>query len=78
MLTALEVVPPGFEHFNDCQQLIVVSLIVSLSRNHFSGEKGYRMLLAQIIQSQLTEDSTNSIARSIRFNLDMTLRIKMI
>ena len=30
------------------------------------------MPLAQIIQSQLTKNPTNNIARYIRFNLDMT------
>ena len=33
---------------------------------------------AQIIQSQLTENPTHSIALSIRFISDMTLQIKMI
>ncbi len=78
MLAALQVVLLSFEGLNDSQQLAVVGLIPSLCRNHLSGEKGYRMPSAQIIRSQLTENPTNSIARSIRLNSDMTLRIKMI
>ncbi len=78
MLVAFEVVLLCFEHFNDGQQLIVVGLITSLCRNHLFGEKAYRIPSAQIIRDQLTENSTNSIARSIRLNLDMTLQIKMI
>ena len=78
MLAALEVVPPRFERFNNGQQLALVALIPSLGWNHLSGKKGYRILLARIIQDQLTENLTNSIARSICFNSDMTLRIKMI
>ncbi len=78
MLAALQIVPLGLESFNDGQQLAVVGLVPGLCRNHLSGEKGHRMLSAQIIRSQLTEDSTNSIARSIRLNSNMTLRIKMV
>ncbi len=36
------------------------------------------MPLAQIIQNQLTENPTNSIARYIRLNWDMMLQIKII
>ncbi len=68
----------SLEHFNNSQQLSVMGLISSLSRNHLSWEKSYWMLLAQIIRDQLTENSTNSIARNIRLNLDMIFRIKMI
>ncbi len=78
MLAAFEVVLPSFERFKDCQQFTVVGLIPSLSRKHLSGEKGYQMAPARIIEGQLTENSTNSIARSIRLNLNMILRIKMI
>ncbi len=78
MLAALQVVSASLEGFNDGQQLVVVGLIPSLCRNHLPGEKGYRMPLARIIRGQLTENSTNSIARSICLNLDMTLWIEMI
>ena len=53
-----------------------MSLIPGLSWNHLLREEGHRMPLAQIVRSQLTEDSTNSIARCIRFNPDMTFRMK--
>ncbi len=66
------------ERFNNSQQLYIMGLIPSLSKNQFSGEKGYRMLSAQIIQDQLIENSTNSIARSIRFNSNIMFQIKMI
>ncbi len=78
MLAALQIVSPSLKCFNNCQQLAVVGLIPSLCRNYLSGEKGYRILSARIIQGQLTENPTNSIVRSIRLNLDMTLRIEMI
>ncbi len=78
MLAALQVVSPSLEGFNDGQQLAVVGLIPSFYRNHLSEKKSYRILSAQIIQGQLTENSTNSIARNIRLNLDMMLQIKMI
>ncbi len=78
MLIALQVVSPSLERFNDCQQLTVIGLIPSLCRNHLSRKKGYRMPSAQIIRSQLTEDSTNSIARNIHLTSDMMLRIEMI
>ncbi len=78
MLAALQVVLLSLEGFNNGQQLAVVGFIPGLCRNHFSGEKGHRMPSARIIRSQLTEDSTNSIARSICHNSDMTLRIKMV
>ncbi len=78
ILAAFEVVLPSFNGFNNCQQFTIVSLIPSLSKNHLSGKKSYWMPSARIIQSQLTENSINSIARSIRFNSDRTLRIKII
>ncbi len=78
MLVALQVVSPSLEGFNNGQQLAVMGLIPSFCRNHLSGENSYRMPLARIIRGQLTENSTNSIVRSICLNLDMTLWIKMI
>ncbi len=78
MLAALQVMSPSLEDFNNGQQLAVMGLIPSLCRNHLSREIGYRMSSAQIIRGQLTEDSTYSIARSIRLNSDMTLQIKII
>ncbi len=70
MLTALQVVSPSLEGFNDGQQLAVVDLISGLCQNHLSRKK--------VIRGQLIENSTNSIAKSIQLNSDMTLRIKMI
>ncbi len=78
MLAALQVVSSGLEDFNDGQQLAVIGLILGLCWNHLSREKGYQIPSAQIIRGQLTENPTNSIARSIRLNSDMMLRIKMI
>ncbi len=59
MLAALKVVPPSFKYFNNCEQLIVIGLISSLSKNYLSGEKSYQMPSAQIIRGQLTENSTS-------------------
>ncbi len=78
MLAALQVVSQGLEGFNDGQQLAVMGFVLGLCRNHLFGEKGHRMPSAQIIRGQLTKDSTNSIARSIHLNSDMTLQIKMV
>ncbi len=78
MLVALQIMSSDLEDFNTSQQLAVVGLIPSLCRNHLSKKKGYQIPLAQIIRDRLTKDSTNSIARSICLNLDMTLWIKMI
>ncbi len=78
MLVALQILFPGLEDFNNSQQLAIVGLIPTLYRNHLLGKKGYRIPLARIVQDQLTEDSTNIIAKSIRLNSDMTLWIKMI
>ena len=55
-----------------------MNLISGLSQNHLLQEEGNRMLLAQIIQGQLTEDSTNNIARCICLNPDMTFWIKVV
>ena len=55
-----------------------MSLISGLSRNYLLRKKGHRMPLAQIIQGQLIEDSTNSIARYIRLNPDMIFRIEVV
>ena len=55
-----------------------MGFLPSLGWNYLYEEKAYRMALAQIIQSQLTENLTNSIAQSIHLNSDMTLWIKMI
>ncbi len=68
---------PSLEYFNNGQQLHIVGLIPSLSRNHLSREKDYRIPLAQIIWGQLTKNPTHSIVRSICLNFDMTLWIKM-
>ncbi len=68
----------SLESFNNCQQLAIVDLILSLCQNYLSGEKGYWILSAQIMRGQLNKNSTNSIARSIHLNSNMTLRIEMI
>ncbi len=78
MLADFLIVSLSFERFNNGQQFSVVGLIPSFNRNYLFGEKSYRMPSAQIIQSQLTKNSTNSIAKNICFNWDMTLQIKMI
>ncbi len=78
MLAALQVISLGFEGFNNGQQLAVMGLIPNLCQNHLFGENSYSISSAQIIQGQLTKNSTNSIARSIRLNLDITLQIKII
>lgn len=41
-----QLVVPSLKGFNDSQELLVESLIVSLGENHFSREKNYRVPLA--------------------------------
>ena len=73
MLTAFKIMLPSFEYFNNGQQFSIVGFILSLNRNHFFVKKGSQILSAQIISGQLTENPTNNIARTIYFNLNMTL-----
>ncbi len=49
ILAAFKVVLPCFKCFNNGQQLTVVGLVPSFSRNHLFREKGYWMPSAQII-----------------------------
>ena len=58
--------------------LIIVKFILCLNKNYHLREKNYRILLAQIIQSQLTQNFNNYLARYIYFNFDIMLQIKMI
>ena len=69
---------PSLENLNDGQKLIVISLTPHLRWNHLSIEENYQMPLAYIVQGQLIEDSTNSIAWYICLNPDMTFRIKVV
>ncbi len=73
ILAALQIVSSGLEDFNNGQQLAVIGLLLSLYRNYLPEKNGYWMPSARIIRGQLTENSINSIARSIRLNSDMTL-----
>ncbi len=76
MLAAFQKVLLSLKCFNNSQQFPIVSFIPSLSKNYLSRKKNYQMSSAQIIRGQLTKNSTNSIAKCIRFNLDMTFWIK--
>ena len=78
MLGAFQIVLPGLKSFNNGYKFTIVRLVPSLCWNHFTREESYRMLLAQIIRDQLTENSTNSIAWYIGLNPDMTFRIKVV
>ena len=71
MLVTLQIMSLCFKNLNNCQKFTIVSLIPSFSWNHLSGKKGYWISLAQIIQSLLIKDLTNSITRCIDFNLDI-------
>lgn len=78
MLTAFQIVLPSGKHFNNGQQLLIIGFIPYLNSNHLLRKKGHWMPLVQAIRDQLTENPTGSIARCIRFNLDITLQINMI
>ncbi len=78
MFAAFQIISPSLEGFNNSQQLPIVGLILSLCQNHLSREKSYRIPLARVIRGQLIQNSTNSIAKNIRLNLNMTFQIKII
>ena len=69
---------PGLESLNNGPKLTVVRFVPGFRWNHLAREEGHRMLSAQIVRGQLTEDSTNSIAGCIRLNPDMTFRVKVV
>ncbi len=46
VLVAFKVVAPSLKYFNNGQELLIVSLVLSLSRDHLSREKGYWKPLA--------------------------------
>ncbi len=46
IFVALQVVAPSLKGFNDSQELLIVSLVPSLSGDHLSREKGYWVPLA--------------------------------
>ncbi len=41
VFAAFQVVPPNLKGFNNSQELLIVSLVPSRSRDHFLREKGY-------------------------------------
>ena len=78
ILRAFQVVLPSLKNLNNGLKLTIVNFISGLSWNYLSWEEGYRIPLAQIIRSQLTENSTNNIAWYICLNPDMTFWVKVI
>ncbi len=46
IFATFQVVAPSLKGFNDSQELLIVSLVPSLSEDHLSREKGYWMPLA--------------------------------
>lgn len=67
-----------FEGFNNCQKLAVECLISSFCWYYHLKGKSHWVPPVQVDQSQLTENSTNNIARSINFNRNIIIRIKII
>ena len=45
---AFQVVAPSLKNFNNSQKLLVVSFILSLSKNNFLREKSYEMQLINL------------------------------
>lgn len=72
LLVTSEIMMICLESFHNSQKHGIMGLISSLCRNHISRKKNHRVLLPQIIQSQLTKDSTNRIIGYTRLNPDMT------
>ena len=81
VLATFQIVSPSFKSLNNCWKLTVVGFVPSLSRDHFSQKIGHGVPLAliggQVIRSQLTYDSSYSLAGSVGLNPDMTFQIKM-
>ena len=50
VFAVFQVVAPSLKGFNDSQELLIIGLVLRLSGNHFSKEKGYWMLLANFKQ----------------------------
>ncbi len=46
IFAAFPIVAPSLKGFNNSQELLIVSLVPSLSGDHLSREKGYWVLLA--------------------------------
>ncbi len=46
VFAVLQVVAPSLQGYNDSQELLIVSLVPSLSGDHLLREKGYWVLLA--------------------------------
>lgn len=69
---------PCLECFENSQKLSIVDLLVDLSWDHLWKKKSYRILLAQIVGSQLAEDYINSIGGCLCLNLDIMLKIKIV
>ncbi len=46
VFTAFQVVAPSFKGFNNSQELLIISLVLSLSKDHLLREKGYWVPLA--------------------------------
>ena len=68
---------PSLKNFNNCQEFAIVNLILSLYQYYYLKKNGHKMPPTRVIQSQLTKDSINSIARYISFDPNMTFKIKM-
>ena len=83
MLAALKIVAPGFEDFNNGQELSIVSFVSSFSKDYLPRKIGYRMLLTKIrfqiqiiwwcvgVEVQLIQYSTYSIAGCINLNTNI-------
>ena len=48
MLATFQIMTPYFESFDNSSKLIVVDLVLSFYRNHFSQKKFYQVLLTKI------------------------------
>lgn len=69
---------PAFKSLNNGYKLPIVSFISSFRQIYLLRKVAYRiLLLAQIVWCQPAQHRTYSIARSIGFNPNMLLHIKM-
>lgn len=53
VLTALQVVAPNLKDFNDSQEFPIMDFVPRFSKNQFSGEKGYWILLANFEKKKI-------------------------
>lgn len=69
---------PYFKNINNSQKFTILSFKTSFFTNYFTQKVGYWVLLIQIIQNQLPQNYTNSVAKEDDFNMDIVFQNKIV